>query len=93
MIVESSAKYNHVRVKLDSGKWVSKARHTWICAYGPISNKIKIGFLDGNALNCNLDNLYILPLGGTAKEISGSDKKIKGLAGISRILELELEGH
>lgn len=40
---------------------VPKRRYVWEQAYGPIPPKHKIIHLDGDCMNCNLDNLYCIP--------------------------------
>jgi hypothetical protein len=45
---------------------IPKRRYVWEQAYGPIPEKHKIIHLDGDCMNCDLDNLYCIPYKFTA---------------------------
>ena len=48
------------------GAWVQLSRHTWKQAHGPIPSGHVIMYLDGDTLNCDLDNLVMLTRGELA---------------------------
>lgn len=43
-----------------NGKWIKKHRYIYENQYGKVSNKDLIIFLDGNKMNCNLNNLKLI---------------------------------
>lgn len=50
--------YKYIRVKL--GVWKLLHRVTWERHHGPIPRGYNVQFKDGNQLNCDIDNLYII---------------------------------
>ena len=42
--------------------WMLKQRYVWEQYYGAIPEGYKIVFLDGNCLNCDISNLYCVPV-------------------------------
>lgn len=51
----------YIKVKIgEPNKWKQKHRLVWEQYKGPIPKGYKITFLDGNILNCNIDNLVLV---------------------------------
>lgn len=51
-------KYKHIRVAL--AKWIPLHRYNWEQVHGPVPRKMNLIFIDGNTMNCGLDNLQLL---------------------------------
>lgn len=52
----------YIKVKIaEPNYWEFKHKLVWQEANGPIPPKHNVMFLDGDRLNCNLDNLYCIP--------------------------------
>lgn len=47
-------------IKLADCKWELLHRYNWRMAHGDIPHGVNVQFKDGDTLNCNLDNLYII---------------------------------
>jgi hypothetical protein len=50
--------YKWIRIGL--AKWVAYQRYQWEQAYGPIPKGHNVQFRDGDTLNCELSNLYLI---------------------------------
>lgn len=50
-----------LRIKVDHCKWVPYGRWVWEHSYGEIPNGYRLFHLDGNSLNCELDNMVLVP--------------------------------
>lgn len=47
-------------VRQEIGKWMPLHREIWIAAHGPIPSNHNVQFKDGNSLNVDLSNLYLI---------------------------------
>lgn len=54
-------KRKDLRIKVDHGKWVPYGRWLWEKTYGEIPNGYRLLHLDGDPLNCELDNMVLVP--------------------------------
>lgn len=72
---EIIGKHGYVMIKVLDGKtdnYVMKQRYVWEQHYGKIPDTHVIKFLDGNRLNCNVDNLLLVDRGELARGNMGS---------------------
>lgn len=51
-------KYKYIR--LAQGKWELLHRHIWQQQYGAIPKGYNVQFVDGDSLNCSIENLYLV---------------------------------
>jgi len=56
----------YVEIKVDHGKWVSIAKHTWEQVHGPVPKGYVVFRMDGNIENNNLENLCLMSRGELA---------------------------
>lgn len=66
-------------IRLAQGKWKQLARHNWEQANGPIPPGHVVKYLDGNTLNCELDNLTIV---SRAEHLAANRNREKARASI-----------
>lgn len=59
-------------IRTEKGKWEQLHHYLWENVFGPIPVKAVLGFKDGNTLNCNLYNLYLIKMGDNMKRNSAS---------------------
>lgn len=57
---------NYVEIKVNHGKWISLAKHTWEQVHGPVPKGYVVFKMDGNIDNNNLDNLCLVSRGELA---------------------------
>lgn len=50
--------YLFIRIAL--AKWIPLQRYVWEQYRGPLQPKTKVRFIDGNTLNCNIENLEVV---------------------------------
>jgi hypothetical protein len=50
----------YVHIKLSDSKWVLYHRYLWEQEHGPIPAKMKLAFINGNSLDCRLENLKLM---------------------------------
>lgn len=50
----------YYHIKIDEGKWEMLHRLIWQLHNGEIPEKMKITFIDGNSLNCSIENLEMV---------------------------------
>lgn len=51
----------YIEVKIaEPNRWRQKQRVVWEAAHGPVDQDHVVTFRDGNKLNCELDNLYVI---------------------------------
>ena len=65
---ESVDKHGYVRIKIAEGQsMVLKHRWVWQQHHGEIPEGFCVSFKDGNSLNCDIDNLFLLSLADRAR--------------------------
>lgn len=57
---KSGITYIYIRVK--ESVWVPYHRYIWVKHNGPIPDKHVVKFIDGDQLNCSIDNLELIPM-------------------------------
>jgi len=57
--VREPDRYIWIKIK-EPNKWMEKHRWVWIQNHGPIPKRKNIMFLDGNRLNCSIENLAMV---------------------------------
>lgn len=86
--------YQYIRIGL--ARWKLYHRHVWEHANGPIPKGFNVQFKDGNTLNTEISNLYLIDRQGQIKENSGPlhlpDKQVANyLATKARKIDQELK--
>lgn len=66
--------YKYIRIGL--AKWVPYHRYLWEQHNGPIPKGHNIQFRDGNTLNCEIDNLYMISRSKQMKEENSGSKNL-----------------
>lgn len=66
--------YKYIRIKL--AKWVLYHRYLWEQHNGPIPKGYNIQFRDGDTLNCDIDNLYMISRGEQMKNENSASKNL-----------------
>lgn len=66
--------YKYIRI--DLAKWIPYHRYLWEQHNGPIPKGYNIQFRDGNTLNCEIDNLYMISRGKQMKEENSGSKNL-----------------
>ena len=56
----NSGKYPYLFIRIRKSKWVLYHRWLWEQVYGPIPEGHNVQFKDGNYMNCELSNLYLI---------------------------------
>ena len=50
----------YVHIKISDSKWVLYHRYLWEQEHGPIPPKMKLVFINGNSVDCRLENLKLM---------------------------------
>lgn len=58
-VVHKTGNTVRVKVKISDGTWRYKHHVVWEAAHGPVPKGFQLRFIDGNPLNCALENLHI----------------------------------
>jgi len=53
-------KKHYLYIREEKGKWVLLNRHVWQRVHGPIPKGYCIAYKDGNIMNCQIENLFML---------------------------------
>jgi hypothetical protein len=56
----------YIEIKVDHGRWLSLAKHTWEQVHGPVPKGYVVFRMDGKIDNNNLDNLCLMSRGELA---------------------------
>lgn len=69
--------YMHIRIS--EGEWKQYHRYLWEKHRGPVPEKHVIVFIDGNTMNCSLDNLECITMAENARRNQNREKAAESL--------------
>ncbi len=62
--------YQFIRISV--GNWLHLHVHTWMKHNGPVPEEMMVTFIDGNTMNCDIENLKLMTRKENALRNSGS---------------------
>lgn len=71
-------KFFYKKIKVLKNKWVMMHRHVYIQHHGSIPNGFTVGFKDGNSLNCDPGNLFLISMAEKIESIRDGEKISRG---------------